>query len=211
MDLLQEGHQLRPARIEASALRRGLDRKAHLDVGRAELAAGEPFALRQLGLHVVEVAFQVGLDHRLLDLGRNAARDRLGEERHRRGLDPVEHQLHQQRRHRRAFGEVQPVGEAQPLGRSRRRLEPTRAVALEQVFDDRARLGDRDVAVGDDRRLAERMHLEQRRWRQHRLRVALVLLDLVRDDQLLQQPEHALRAGVVEVVDDDHEEPGEGA
>jgi hypothetical protein len=67
------------------------------------------------------------------------------------------------------------------------------------------------AVVGDHRRLAERMHLEQLRRREHRLRVALVLLDLVRNAELLEQPQHALRAGVVEVVDDDHGGPREVA
>ena len=40
--------------------------------------------------------------------------------------------------------------------------------------------------------------------REHRLRVALVALDLVLDAELLEQPEHALRARIVEVVDGEH-------
>ena len=40
MNTLQECHQLRSARVQPGALRGGLDRKAHLDVGGAELGAG---------------------------------------------------------------------------------------------------------------------------------------------------------------------------
>ena len=60
------------------------------------------------------------------------------------------------------------------------------------------------VAVGDHRRLAQRMHGAQLRRRQHGLRVALVALDLVGQAQLFQQPEDALRARVVEVMESDH-------
>jgi hypothetical protein len=35
------------------------------------------------------------------------------------------------------------------------------------------------------------------------LRIALIALDLVLQPELLEQPEHALRARVVEMVDDD--------
>src|SRR5260221_4607195 len=77
-------------------------------------------------------------------------------------------------------------------------------MALHQVLDDRARLRQREVALGEHRRLAERMHFAQRRGREHGLRIALVALDLIRKLELLEQPQHALRARVVEVMDYDH-------
>ena len=77
-------------------------------------------------------------------------------------------------------------------------------MALHQVLDDRARLGEREITFGEHRRLAERMHFAQRRRREHRLRIALVALDLVGQVELLEQPQHALRARIVEVMDDDH-------
>src|SRR5690349_12584258 len=58
VDALQVREQLRPARVEPGALRGGLDRKAHLHVGDAELVAGEPFALAELAFHEVELALQ---------------------------------------------------------------------------------------------------------------------------------------------------------
>src|SRR5258706_14298652 len=70
--------------------------------------------------------------------------------------------------------------------------------------DLRARLRQREVALGEHRRLAERMHFAQRRGREHGLRIALVALDLIRKLELLEQPQHALRARVVEVMDHDH-------
>jgi hypothetical protein len=48
------------------------------------------------------------------------------------------------------------------------------------------------------------VHGAERLRREHRLGVALVALDLVLDSELLEQPEDALRAGVVEVVDGNH-------
>ena len=48
------------------------------------------------------------------------------------------------------------------------------------------------------------MHRLQLRRRQPGGRVALVALDLVGRAQLLQQPQDALRARIVEVVDDEH-------
>src|SRR5260370_38674733 len=99
---------------------------------------------------------------------------------------------------------MHPVGVAQTLARARRRYQPARAVALDQVLHDGARLRERGVAIGDDRRLAERVHLAQRRRREHGPRIALVALDLVLEAELLQQPQQALGARVVQVVDDDH-------
>jgi hypothetical protein len=84
------------------------------------------------------------------------------------------------------------------------RLQAAVAVAPDQVLDDGAGFGHDGVAVLDHRRFAERVHGAQLRRRQHRLRVALVFLDLVFQAEFLQQPQDALGAGVVQVVDDDH-------
>ena len=80
-------------------------------------------------------------------------------------------------------------------------------VLLDEVFDDRARFGDGVLSVGDDRRLAERMDLLQLGRREAGRRIALVVADLVRNLELLEKPEHALRAGVVQVMDNDHAAP----
>jgi hypothetical protein len=77
----------------------------------------------------------------------------LAKERHRCAAQTVEHQLHHQRRHRAAFGEVHPVGVAPLLGGAGARAQRGPGL-VDQVLDDRARLGHRDVAVADDRRLA---------------------------------------------------------
>jgi hypothetical protein len=77
-------------------------------------------------------------------------------------------------------------------------------VTADDVVDDRARFGNHPPIVANHRRLAERMNGFQLRWRQTGLRIALVRLDLVREPQLLQQPEDALGARIVEVMNDDH-------
>jgi hypothetical protein len=48
------------------------------------------------------------------------------------------------------------------------------------------------------------MHLAQLGRCQHGFFVALVALDLVRHAQFFQQPQHALRAGIVQVLDNKH-------
>ena len=65
-------------------------------------------------------------------------------------------------------------------------------------------LREQQVAVADHRELAQRMHLDCVRRRKIGDRVACVRNDLVLQSKLFQQPEDALRAGVVEVMDDDH-------
>src|SRR3546814_151110 len=97
-----------------------------------------------------------------------------------------------------------PVVVAQAIRRAGLRLQATVAVAFEDVFEDRTGFGHRHRTIGNHRRLAERVYRQQFRWRQHGLAIALVALDLVRDLQLFEQPQHALRAGVVEVMDGDH-------
>ena len=51
------------------------------------------------------------------------------------------------------------------------------------IAPDSARI---EIAVGDHRRLAQRVHRAQGARREHRLRVALVALDLVADAKLLE-------------------------
>ena len=65
------------------------------------------------------------------------------------------------------------------------------------------RLGDDKLAVGHDRRLAERMDRAQLFGRAH-VRLALVAHDLVRRAEFLKEPQHALTARIVQVMDDDH-------
>ena len=99
---------------------------------------------------------------------------------------------------------MQPIGVTQPLRRARPRYQPTSAVALNKILNDRARFGDGEPVLGNHRRFAERMHRPQRRWRKHGLRVPLVAPNLVTDAEFFQQPQHALGTRVIEVVNRDH-------
>ena len=117
-----------------------------------------------------------------------------------------EQQLQQQRRHRRAFGIVQPIGVAQPLRRVRRRDQAAIAIGADDVFADRAGLGDGVAIVGDDGRFAERVNGAQFLRRAH-VRLALIADDLVGHAELFEQPQHALRAGIVEMMNRQHGVP----
>ena len=116
------------------------------------------------------------------------------------GYIEIEHQ----RQHRRAFRVMHPLVIGFVIGASRRRHHRALAVTADDVVDDGAGLRDRRIAVGDDGRFAERMDLCELRRRQPGLGVALVALHLIGRTQLLQQPQNALRAGVVEVMKRQH-------
>ena len=61
MDAIEKGRQFGPARVQARTRRGGLDRKAHLDVCRAELIAGKPPMLGQLGLQISQMQCKNGI------------------------------------------------------------------------------------------------------------------------------------------------------
>jgi hypothetical protein len=169
---------------------RDLAHEAHLHVGPRERIADHELAARQRAVDVAEVVGDLARDPRM---------------QRRPGLAQPRHvQVQHQRQHRRAFRVVQPLLVDVVVGRGRIRLQPAAAVPAHDVVDDGARLDDRAIAVDDDRRFAQRMHRGQRRGRQPGLGVALVGLDLVGQAELLEEPQHALRARIVQVVDDDH-------
>ena len=64
MNALQECHCLRMPLLEPAARGGSFQRKAHLDVGRRELAAGKPLALRKLALPVIHVLLELRIDQR---------------------------------------------------------------------------------------------------------------------------------------------------
>jgi hypothetical protein len=72
------------------------------------------------------------------------------------------------------------------------------------MLDDGPGLRERRAILGDDRRLAERMHLAQRWRREHRRGIALIALHLVVETELLEEPQHSLRARIVQVMDRYH-------
>ena len=173
---------------------------------RGEFVAGEPLALCQLAFPVIHVLLELRIDQR----GQRRVRD-LAHQRPQQGRRALRHQreqqFQQQRRHRRAFGIVQPIGVAQPLRRVRRRDQAAIAIGADEVFADRAGLGDGVAVVGNDGRFAERMDGAQLLRRPH-VRLALIADDLVGHAELFEQPQHALRAGIVEVMNRQHGVPG---
>ena len=196
MNLLEPRDRRRARGTQPRAAARRFQGKAHHDVGRGELVAGEPWPLRQLALDIVEMH----VDHRLDTLLRA-----LPEQGH-----AAEHQHHQQRRHHRPLGIMKPEPIAQRRVAVRRRAQA--AIGLfDQIFDDSAGFGDDArfavgsiVGVDDHRRLAERMDGAQLGRGQHRRLVPRITLDLIAKPELLEHPQDALRARVFEVMDDDH-------
>jgi hypothetical protein len=99
---------------------------------------------------------------------------------------------------------VQVVPVLRVLGRGAGGRETAIAEAFDDGLDDGAGLREVLAVELDHGRLAERMHGAERRGREHGLLVARVPYDLVRHAQLLKQPQHPLRPGVVEMVDTNH-------
>ena len=159
----------------------------------------------EFALPVIHVLLELRIDQR----GQRRVGD-LAHQRPQQGRRALRHQreqqLQQQRRHRRAFGIVQPIGVAQPLRRVRRRDQAAIAIGADDVFADRAGLGDGVAIVGDDGRFAERMNGAQLLRRPH-VRLALIADDLVGHAELFEQPQHALRAGIVEMMNRQHGVP----
>ena len=118
--------------------------------------------------------------------------------------DSIEYQFEQEGRHCRPFRIVQPVGVSQTLRGTRRRDQPVRTIAIDQVLGDGPRFGHGRLAVHDDGRLSQWVHREQFGRGQHGLRVPLVALHFVRYPQLFQQPQYPLRPRVIEMVHRDH-------
>ncbi len=196
---------MRQAFAGAQALSRGggFDRETHHDVGAGQLAAGEPGAAGQLGFHQVELALDLRREVGGLDGLADHAPDRADQHGHALG-HLGEQKGHDQGGHGGALGEVEPVGVALPVLGADGRDHAAAAVLAENVFDDGAGFGDRLALIGDDRRLAQRVDGEQLGRGGHGLGVPLVALDLVRQAELLQQPQDALRTGIVEMMDGQH-------
>src|SRR6185369_6192541 len=102
---LSPSTQARP--ISFAARERRFDRVDHLNVRRAEFLAGKVRARHQLAFDEAEVRRDRRPRKPLLEAVGNFSRDRFHEERHFLRSDLVDDELHQQRRHGRAFGVVQ--------------------------------------------------------------------------------------------------------
>src|SRR5258706_2854945 len=188
----QPGTEVRVASELVECFRHVAD-KAHLDVGAGQRIADKEFATAERAIDIAEVG------HLAVD-ARMQGRARL--------LQPGDIEVEQQRQHRRTFRIMQPLVIGLVVGASRRRhhagFTVSLAVAADEVIDDGAGLREPDVAIGDNRRLAERMHRLQLRWRKPWLRAALIALHLIGYPQFFQQPQNPLRAGVIEMMQGEH-------
>jgi hypothetical protein len=77
-------------------------------------------------------------------------------------------------------------------------------VALDEVLDDRAGLREHEVAITNHWRLSEWVQLAVRRRRPARSRFARKALNRVVEPEFLEDPEHALRARALQVINGDH-------
>src|ERR1700730_17906313 len=205
VDALEERHRLGMTLLEAATRCGGFQRKTHLDVGGGEILAGEPRALAEFAFPERHVLLELRIDQRaqrlIGDFPHQRTQQRRGALRHQ-----GEPKFQEQRRHRRALRIMQPVGVTQPLRGVGRRDQSAVAIGTEEIFDDRARLRDGVAVVGDDRRFAERMDRAQLLWRAH-VGLTLIAHDLVRYAQFFQEPQHALRARIVEMMNRQHWRP----
>src|SRR5689334_13706204 len=86
------------------------------------------------------------------------------------------------------------------MARSQR--ETPVAVRGNDVFHDRARLGEHELAIGDHRRGADRMKGLVLRWsKQRRTRIAL---EFVRDSELFAEPDDPLGLRLSKVMNGQH-------
>jgi len=194
--------------FQPAARSRRFERKTHLDIGRGERIAGEPLTFSQFALPEGHVLLELRIDQRGQRLIGYLAHQRAQQCR-RELWHQREQQLQEQRRHRRAFGVMQPIGIAQPLRRPGRRDQAALAVGIDDVFGDRAGLRDGVAVIGDNWRFSERMDRAQLCRRVH-IWLTLIADDRVGQVQLFQQPQHALRARVIEMMDGEHNDsPGD--
>src|SRR5258708_34771885 len=98
---------------------------------------------------------------------------------------------------------MQTIGVGLPRRRMWWRDQSAVAIGGDDVFGDRARFRDDVAIVGDDRRFAERMNLAQLFRRAH-IGLTLIADDIVGNAELFQQPQHPLRARIVEMMNGQH-------
>jgi hypothetical protein len=202
MNAVQKRHRPGMTLLQPSARRGGFQRKTHLDVGGGKLVAGKPGAFPEFAFPERHVLLDLRIDKR----GQRLVRHHAHHWTQQRGRAPghqAEHQFQQQRRHRRAFRVVQPVSIAQPLGRPLRRDQAPFPIGIDDVFGDRAGFRDGIALIGYHGRFSQRMDRAQLRRRAH-VRLTLVADDLIGHAEFFQQPQHPLRAGIIEVMDGEH-------
>ena len=89
------------------------------------------------------------------------------------------------------------------MGDATRESMAAATVALRNVLDDRGRLRQHYIAVGDNRRRAGRVEIAVLLWRQE-IRAAIVPIERVGQLEFFHEPDHAIRLGHPEVVNSNH-------
>ena len=117
---------------------------------------------------------------------------------------PADDELQQQGRHQGAFGVMQPIAIA-PIGFIALCRRQSLAISSDKVVDDRPGFGEAQRTILDDRRLSQGVDAPQARRREHRLRVPLVTNDFVVEPDLFEEPQDALRARIVQMMDLDQD------
>src|SRR3984957_4098123 len=112
-------------------------------------------------------------------------------------------ELQKQGRHSRTFRVMHPVT-ATPVSFAALRRGQALAVSTDKIVDDGARLCEAQRVVLYSRRLSQRMDAPQACRGALGLRVPLVADDFVVEPDLFEEPQDALRARVVEMMDLDH-------
>src|SRR5579859_434822 len=158
------------AMVENGPVNCEFEREAHHHIGCREGITGKPVAMGEFRLEPCEM----GSEHPKQWLTRRASQQ----------AQAVDDEKAEQGRHHRPLGIMEELAPALPLNGIARWAEPP-ALPDHQIVDDGARL-DEGVAIDlDNRRFAEGVDVPQRRRREHRLRIALVALDLIGQAEFL--------------------------
>ena len=139
---------------------------------------------------MIEMELDLRAHQHLVDLAHGGSQNRLGEEGRAIG-DHSEHQLQKERRHGRAFGIMEEVARLPVIFASLRRQHAVIGSERQDIFDDGAGFGDGPLAIGQDRRLAERVNGFQRIRRPH-IGLAFIAHHLIVEAELFQEPQDAL-------------------
>jgi hypothetical protein len=107
-------------------------------------------------------------------------------------LEPAQQHVAAHERLKIAVGKMEPIKVLGIVGMVRPQSQSTTAVRADDVVDDGRGFGQYQIAVADDRRIAEWVHLSQLGGRKPRDGVALIALDLIGNLQFFAEPHDAL-------------------